>query len=83
MTSQTLQLRYIESNPKVCHGKWVIRGTRILVSVIRQQIEDGMRPEDVIGEWRGKVSLEAIEEALQYGIDNPEVLDESPGYLAS
>jgi uncharacterized protein (DUF433 family) len=61
----------------------VIRGTRILVSVIRQQIEGGMRPEEVIGEWRGKVSLDAIEEALRYGIDDPEVLDESPGYLAS
>ena len=40
--------------------------------VIREQIE-------VIGEWRGKVSLAAaIEEASQYEIDEPELLDDSP-----
>ena len=31
----------IELNPKVCNGKPVIKGTRIPVSVILEQIADG------------------------------------------
>ena len=31
----------IELNPKVCNGKPVIKGTRIPISVILEQIEQG------------------------------------------
>lgn len=72
VTSQTVQLRYIESNPAVCSGKWVIRGTRILVSVIRQQIARRMSPEEIIGQWRGDVSAAAIEEIMTSGVEDPE-----------
>ena len=77
MTSKSQELRYIESNPEVCHGKWVIRGTRILVSVIRQQIARGMSPEQIIGQWHGKVSVAAVEEIIDSEVEdaNPPVDD--------
>ena len=38
----------IELNPKVCNGKPVIRGTRIPVSVILDQIAQGESWDDVL-----------------------------------
>ncbi len=38
----------IELNPKVCNGKPVIRGTRIPVSVILEQIAQGESWDDVL-----------------------------------
>ena len=37
----TIPMDRIELNPKVCNGKPVIKGTRIPVSVILEQIADG------------------------------------------
>ena len=68
MTSQSQDLIYVESNPLVCSGKWVFRGTRILVSVVRDQIQRGMRPEEIVEEWYGKVSLAAIAEVMSSGV---------------
>lgn len=70
MTSKHQDLRFIESNPRVCHGQWVFRGTRILVSVVRQQLRSGLSHEQVIGQWRGKLSLEAVAEAATADVED-------------
>lgn len=57
--------RYIVTDPKVCHGQPTFRGTRILVSLVLEQIAGGMAWETIIEEWRGNISREAIAEALQ------------------
>src|SRR4051812_10639924 len=46
--------RFIVADPRSCHGKWTVRGTRILVSVVLEQVADGMtgRRSFVTGEAR-------------------------------
>ena len=75
MTAKDQQLQYIESNPKVCHGQWVFKGTRIMVWVVREQIQGGMTPEQIVGQWNGKVSLAAIDEVRRSHVVDPEILE--------
>lgn len=57
--------RYIVLDPEICHGKPTFRGTRIMVSQVLDQVARGMSWELIESEWRGKVSSEAISEAVQ------------------
>jgi uncharacterized protein (DUF433 family) len=56
--------KYIVADPRICHGKWTIRGTRILVSVVLEQVAEGLDWDTIGREWRGKVSRGAIREAI-------------------
>ena len=44
-------LSRIEVDPKRCAGKPCIRGTRILVSVILDALEEGLSPEEVVAQY--------------------------------
>ncbi len=57
--------RYIVADPEICHGEPTFRGTRILVADVLEQIANGMDWEAIIEEWRGKVTREAIAEAVR------------------
>lgn len=57
--------RYIIADPKICHGKPIFRGTRILVSDVLEQVASGMVWEAIIDEWRGVLTKEAIAEAIR------------------
>lgn len=39
---------YITSNPKVCHGQACIKGTRIPVSVILDNLSANVSPEEIL-----------------------------------
>ena len=41
----------ITSNPTICHGKPCIRGTRILVSVVLDNLAEGMSPTEIVQEY--------------------------------
>jgi uncharacterized protein (DUF433 family) len=41
----------IVSDPAVCHGKACIRGTRIMVSVVLDNIVEGMTAEQIVREY--------------------------------
>lgn len=56
--------RHIVSDPRICHGQPTFRGTRILVSIVLEQVASGMSWETILQEWRGSISREAISEAL-------------------
>lgn len=56
--------RYIVTDPKICHGKPTFRGTRILVADVLEQVADGLAWESIIDSWGGKISNEAITEAV-------------------
>ena len=43
----------IEVNPAVCHGKPVVRGTRILVSQVLGALSGGDSIEDVLADYPG------------------------------
>jgi uncharacterized protein (DUF433 family) len=57
--------RYIVTDPKICHGQPVFRGTRILVADVLEQVASGMVWEAIIEEWRGSITKEAIAEAIK------------------
>ena len=54
--------KYVVADPRVCHGKWTFRGTRIMVWCVLEQLDSGMPREQIVREWSGDVSLAAIEE---------------------
>jgi uncharacterized protein (DUF433 family) len=56
--------RFIVADPSVCHGQPTIRGTRILVKGILEQVAEGMPWDEIIRDWDGKVEREAIAEAV-------------------
>lgn len=56
--------RYIITDPQICDGKPTFRGTRIMVSQVLQQVVSGMAWETIVDEWGGKVSKEAVAEAV-------------------
>jgi uncharacterized protein (DUF433 family) len=63
--TQKIVGRHIVTDPKICHGKPTFRGTRIMVSQVLEQVAVGMAWETIQEEWRGKVTREAIAEAVQ------------------
>src|SRR5262249_2591475 len=54
-------------NPKVCHGKPVIKGTRVPVVVIVGSLAGGMTYEEVMREYG--IELEDIHAALRYAAE--------------
>ena len=56
---------YIVSDPRICHGKLTFRGTRILVKDVLDQVASGKDWDEIIGDWRGDISKEAIAEAVR------------------
>ena len=67
----------IELNPKVCNGKPIIKGTRIPVSVILDQIAAGDSWDNIIGGYP-ELSTEDIQAALLYAsalLEHTEVID--------
>src|SRR3954471_8468390 len=61
--------RFIVADPRICHGKWTVRGTRILVSVVLEQGADGADWKAIVRNGRGKVTREAIREAVRLARD--------------
>ncbi len=57
--------RHIVSDPKICHGKPVFRGTRVLVSDVLEQVASGMAWESIVEEWNDSITKEAIREAVE------------------
>lgn len=56
--------RYVVVDSEICHGQPTFVGTRILVADILEQVAMGLAWETIIDEWRGKVSRDAITEAV-------------------
>jgi uncharacterized protein (DUF433 family) len=51
--------------PEVCHGKPCIRGTRILVSVVLDNLAEGMLPAEIVREYP-PLTLEDVNAAVAY-----------------
>ena len=41
----------IDANPEICHGKTCIRGTRIMVSVVLDNLAEGLTPMEIVEEY--------------------------------
>jgi len=56
--------KYIVADSKVCHGKPTFIGTRIMVWQVLRMVAKGKDWDTISAEWDGKVSKEAIAEAI-------------------
>jgi uncharacterized protein (DUF433 family) len=59
---------YITVDPKVCHGKACFKGTRILVSVVLDNLAADLTPEQILESYPS-LSREAVQAALTYAAD--------------
>jgi uncharacterized protein (DUF433 family) len=59
---------YITVDPAVCHGKACIKGTRIMVSVILDNLAAGLTPDEIIASYPS-LSREAIQAAMAYAAE--------------
>jgi len=58
----------ITSNPEICHGRVCITGTRIMVSVILDNLSEGLTIDEII-EAYPPVTLEDVLAAINYASD--------------
>ncbi len=59
---------YIVVNPRICHGKACIKGTRIMIAVILDNLANGMTPEDLIKEYPS-LNSKSIQAAMKYAAE--------------
>ena len=59
---------YISVGPAVCRGKACIKGTRIMVSVVLDNLAAGASPEDIRKEYPS-LSRQAIQAAIAYAAE--------------
>ena len=41
----------ITTNPEICHGKPCVRGTRVLVSVVLDNLAEGLTAHEIVSEY--------------------------------
>jgi len=57
--------RHIVTDPEICHGRPIFRGTRIFVSDVLEMVAEGMAWEAIIEQWHNSITKEAIAEAVK------------------
>ena len=60
-----MRFNYIVVDPRVCHGRPVFRGTRVLVSDVLEMLAADMSVERVLQEYP-QLSREMVKEALRF-----------------
>ncbi len=59
---------YITVDPNVCHGQACLTGTRVMVTVILDNLAAGLTPAE-IAESYPSMSVDAVRAALQYAAE--------------
>jgi len=59
---------FIVVDPIICHGKACIKGTRIMVSVILDNLAAGVSPDEILRSYPA-LSREAIQAAITYAAE--------------
>uniref|UniRef100_A0A7C4L0N1 DUF433 domain-containing protein n=1 Tax=Bellilinea caldifistulae TaxID=360411 RepID=A0A7C4L0N1_9CHLR len=59
---------YITSDPQICHGKAIIKGTRIMVSVILDNLAAGLSVEEILQSYPS-LKREDISAAIAYAAE--------------
>lgn len=59
---------YISVDPNICHGQACIKGTRIMVSVILDNLAEGLDTQEVIRSYPS-LSMEAVRAAINYAAE--------------
>ncbi len=58
----------ISIDPKICHGKPCIRGSRIMVSVILDNLAEGRTPEQLVRDYP-PLKMEDVKAAIAYAAE--------------
>lgn len=58
-----MKFKWITVDPKVCHGKPVFKGTRVLVADVLDMLANGMSIEEILEEYP-QLNEEMVREAL-------------------
>lgn len=58
----------IAADPAICRGRPCIKGTRIMVSVVLDNLAEGLTSEEIIAEYPSLVS-EDVRAAMSYAAD--------------
>jgi uncharacterized protein (DUF433 family) len=59
---------YISTDPAVCHGKACIKGTRIMVSAILDNLADGQTPQNIVLLYP-TLSIDGVTAAIAYAAE--------------
>jgi uncharacterized protein (DUF433 family) len=59
---------YITVDPLICHGKACIQGTRVMVSVVLDNLAAGLDREEILRSYPS-LTREAIQAAIAYAAD--------------
>jgi uncharacterized protein (DUF433 family) len=59
---------YITVEPTICHGRACITGTRVMVSVILDNLAAGLTPDEIIGSYPS-VTLEGVRASIAYAAE--------------
>jgi uncharacterized protein (DUF433 family) len=60
--------QFVTIDANVCHGKPCIRGTRIMVSVILDNLAEGLSPEAIVQEYP-PLTIDGVRAAISYAAD--------------
>jgi uncharacterized protein (DUF433 family) len=60
--------QYISVDPNVCHGQACVVGTRILVSVVLDNLAAGLTHDEIIGSYP-RLTPESIQGCIAYAAD--------------
>jgi uncharacterized protein (DUF433 family) len=60
--------QHISVDPGVCHGKACIRGTRVMVSVVLDNLAAGLTPDQILKEYPS-LTADGIQAAIAYAAD--------------
>jgi len=56
---------YISSDPRICHGQVCVKGTRIPISVVLDNIAEGLTAEEIVKSYPS-LTVEAIRACVLY-----------------
>jgi uncharacterized protein (DUF433 family) len=59
---------YITVDPAVCHGRACIKGTRITVSVVLDNLAAGLTPDEIVRSYPS-LNREAVQAAISYAAE--------------
>jgi uncharacterized protein (DUF433 family) len=57
--------QHISADPQICHGKACIKGTRIMVSVVLDNLAAGLTIEEIVHEYP-PLTLDGVKAAIAY-----------------
>ncbi|XXT21776.1 DUF433 domain-containing protein [Sorangium sp. So ce429] len=58
----------VVTDPAVCHGKACIRGTRVMVSVVLDNLAAGLSPDEIVSSYPS-LTLDDVRAAVAYAAE--------------